>query len=70
LRNGKKFAIFQPSSAERLDIGIKLPGVSAAGRFEEAGAWNSMVTHRVRTATPAQIDTELIAWLKKAYEAS
>jgi len=70
LRNGKKFAIFQPSSAERLDIGIKLPGVSAAGRFEEADAWNRMVTHRVRTATPAQIDTELIAWLKKAYEAS
>jgi len=68
LRGGKKFAIVQPSAAERLDIGVKLPGVNAAGRFEEAGTWNSMVTHRVRIAKPGQIDSELISWLKKAYE--
>jgi len=70
LRGGKKFAIVQPSSAERLDIGLKLPGVSAVGRFEEAGTWNRMVTHRVRLATPGQIDSELISWLKTAYEAA
>ena len=70
LCGGKKFAIVQPASAERLDIGLKLPGVSAAGRFEDAGMWNSMVTHRARIATPGQIDSELISWLKKAYETS
>jgi hypothetical protein len=70
LRNGNKFAIVQPSSAERLDIGIKLKGVAAEGRFEEAGAWNAMVTHRVRITDPGQVDRELFEWLKKAYEAA
>jgi Domain of unknown function (DUF4287)/Domain of unknown function (DUF5655) len=69
LRNGKKFAIVQPSSAERLDIGIKLKGLTPKGRFEEAGAWNAMVTHRVRISDPDQVDNDLFAWLKKAYDA-
>ncbi len=70
LRDGKKFAIIQPSSAERLDIGIKLKGIEPAGRFEGAGTWNTMVTHRIRITDPAQVDPELFAWLKKAYEAA
>jgi hypothetical protein len=28
-----------------------------------------MVTHRVRVAHPKEIDVELLAWLKNAYEA-
>ncbi len=70
LRNGKKFAIVQPSTAERLDVGIKLKGITPEGRFEEAGAWNAMVTHRVRIADPIQIDQELFKWFKKAYDAA
>ncbi len=70
LRDGKKFAIVQPSSAERLDIGIKLKGIEPAGRFEASGSWNAMVTHRVRITDPAQVDPELFEWLKKAYEAA
>jgi hypothetical protein len=70
LRDGKKFGIVQPSSAERLDIGIKLKGVEAAGRFEEAGTWNTMVTHRVRIGNPDQLDAELFSWLKRAYDAA
>jgi hypothetical protein len=68
LRNGKKFAIVQPSSAERLDIGIKLKGAAPSGKFEEAGVWNAMVTHRVRVIQPGQIDPEVISWLKRAYD--
>jgi hypothetical protein len=70
LRDGKKFGIIQPSSAERLDIGIKLKGFAADGRFEEAGTWNAMVTHRVRISDPGQIDQELFKWLKRAYDAA
>ena len=70
LRNGKKFGIVQPSAAERLDIGIKLKGVAPAGRFEAAGSWNAMVTHRVRISDPKQIDKEVLAWLKQAYDAA
>ena len=70
LRDGKKFAIVQPSSAERLDIGIKLKGIEPSGRLEASGSWNTMVTHRVRITDAEQIDPELFEWLKKAYEAA
>lgn len=69
-RAGKKFAILQPSSANRFDIGIKLKGVAPTERFEAAGSWNAMVTHRVRISDPEQVDDELLAWLKRAYDAA
>jgi hypothetical protein len=70
LRKGKKFAILQPSSSDRLDIGIKLKGVPTVERFESAGSWNAMVTHRVRIQKPTQIDREVFAWLRRAYDAA
>jgi Domain of unknown function (DUF4287)/Domain of unknown function (DUF5655) len=69
LRDGRKFAILQPST-ERFDIGIKLKGVKPAGRLEEGSEWNSMVTHRVRISDPKQIDSEVLGWLKQAYTAA
>jgi hypothetical protein len=70
LRGSAKFAIIQASSAEHLDLGIKLKGVEPAGRLAAAGSWNSMVTHRVRISDPAQIDAELVDWLRQAYAAA
>lgn len=70
LRNGKKFGIVMPSSAERLDIGIKFKGVAITDRLEASGTWHNMVTHRVRITDPKQIDKELLAWLKQAYGAA
>jgi predicted transport protein len=69
LRRSKKFAIVQ-TTADRLDIGIKLKGVAPTKRFEAAGSWNAMVTHRVRISDPKQIDKDVLAWLKRAYEAA
>jgi hypothetical protein len=68
LRDGKKFGIVQPSG-ERLDVGIKLKGVEANGRFEAAEKWNAMVTHRVQIADPKALDAEVLKWLKQAYAA-
>jgi Domain of unknown function (DUF4287)/Domain of unknown function (DUF5655) len=70
LRAGKKFAILQPSSTKRLDIGIKLKGVAADEQFESARNWNAMVTHRVRVSAPNQIDRKVVFWLKRAYDAA
>jgi len=69
-RRGKKFAILQPSTADRFDIGIKLKGAASSGRFEEAGSWNPMVTHRVQVTDPMQIDDELMEWLRRSYDAA
>ena len=67
LRQGKKFAIIQVTS-DRLDIGIKLKDAKTTARFEAAGAWNEMVTHRVRIRDPKQIDAEVFTWLKMAFD--
>lgn len=67
LRNGRKFGILAIST-RRLDIGLKLKGTPAAGRFEDAARWNSMVTHRVRITSPEEIDREILSRLREAYE--
>jgi len=68
-RGNKKFAIVQ-TTADRLDIGIKLRGVAPTRRLEAAGSWNAMVTHRVRIRDPKEINKEIPAWLKQAYDAA
>lgn len=69
LRGDKKFGLLAVT-AQRLDVGLKLKGVPPAGRLEAAGDWNAMVTHRVRVADPRELDAELLAWLKQAYQAA
>jgi predicted transport protein len=70
LRRKKQFACFQPSTATRMDVGINLKGVEPTKRLELSGSFNSMVSHRVRVTSKAEIDKELIGWLRKAYDAS
>ncbi|MBV9511256.1 MAG: DUF4287 domain-containing protein [Caulobacteraceae bacterium] len=66
VKGGKKFAIVQ-AAGERMDIGVKLKGLAPTDRLEDAGAWNTMVTHRVRITDEARLDEEVLEWLKQAY---
>jgi len=68
LRRSKQFALIQPSTATRLDIGINLKGKPTTKRLEASGSFNAMVTHRVRVASLAEADKELISWLREAYD--
>ena len=70
LRRSKQFALIQPSTKTRLDVGLNLKGVPSAGRLEASGSFSSMCTHRVRLEAPSQINSELIGWLKDAYAKS
>lgn len=70
LRRSKQFGLIQPSTATRLDVGLVLKGVAAKGRLEDGSKWNAMCTHRVRVSSLAEIDKELVAWLKQAYSAA
>lgn len=67
LKGSGKFAIVQVT-AGRLELGLKLPGVDGADALEASGSWNSMVTHRVRLADPADLTAEVLDWLRRAYE--
>ena len=68
LRRRKQFAMIQPSGAGRIDIGLILKEVPAGGRLEPAGGFNALFTHRVRLAGPDGLDSELIGWLRSAYD--
>ncbi len=70
LRRSKQFGLIQPSTADRIDVGLNLKGVAPAGRLEASGSFNAMVSHRVRLAKGAMVDDELKRWLKKAYDAA
>jgi len=67
LRRSKQFGLLQPAAA-RLDVGINLKGVAATARLETSGSFNTMVSHRVRVGARAEVDAELIGWLREAYE--
>ena len=67
LRRAKQFALIQPATNSRIDLGLQLKGVAIAGRLEK---WpNPMCSHRVRLESPSQVDRELVAWMKRAYDA-
>jgi hypothetical protein len=70
VRRAKQFALIQPSTATRLDLGVNLKGVAPAGRLEVSGSFNSMVSHRVRLQAPGDVDADVVAWLRAAYEAA
>ena len=68
LRRSKQFALVQPSTETRLDIGLNLKGVVPVGRLEASGTWNGMVSHRVRITSIADFNVEVKVWLKQAYD--
>ncbi len=70
LRRNKQFALIQPTTKTRVDVGINLKGVTPAGKLEASGSFNAMVSHRVRVETANDVDKDLIGWLKQAYEQS
>ncbi len=68
LRRNKQFGLVQPSTRTRVDLGLKLKGVEPQGRLEASGSFNAMVSHRVRLQNLDEMDDEVVAWLKAAYE--
>jgi predicted transport protein len=70
LRRKKQFALIQPSTKSRLDVGINLKGVTPEGRLEASGSFNTMCSHRVRIEEASQVNQQLIDWLREAYEAA
>jgi len=63
----KQFALIQPSTKTRIDLGLKIKDKPTTDRLENSGPFGSMCTHRVKLSEVSQIDGELREWLKEAY---
>lgn len=68
MRRKKQFAILQPATKTRFEIGINLKGKKAQGKLEAIKSANSMCSHRINLSGPEDIDPEVIHWLKAAYD--
>ncbi len=64
-RQAKQFALIEPSTKIRVDVGINLAEVHPTDRLRVA---KGMGTHRVGVLTSDDVDDELMAWLRQEYE--
>lgn len=68
LRRSKQFALIQPSTKTRVDLGLNIKDMEPTEKLEASGSFNAMVSHRVRLTDVSQVDDEVKAWLQAAYD--
>lgn len=65
----RQFAALQPSTSDRVDLGLVLPGVRARGRLEATTTvGGGRVTHRIALRARKDVDAFVRRWLKEAYD--
>lgn len=70
IRRSKQFAIFKPSTKDRLDVGLVMKGEPETDRLQSGKQFSGMMTHCVAVHSISDIDNELKSWLKQAYESA
>jgi hypothetical protein len=66
----RQFLLIQPATKSRIDLGFKLKDKPITDRLENSGPFGTMCTHRVRISSMDEVDNELKAWIKEAYDQS
>lgn len=69
LRRSKQFAMLGPATNTRFEVGLNMKGVAPTARLEEQPP-KSMCQYKVKLTDAAQVDAELIAWIRTAYDAA
>ena len=67
LRRKKQFAMLGPKTNTRFEVGINIKGLKKSSRLLEQPS-GSMCNYIIPLTDPKEVDAELIAWLKSAYE--
>ncbi|TFD47323.1 DUF4287 domain-containing protein [Cryobacterium frigoriphilum] len=65
LRRHKQFALIEAPSAKRLQLGVNLGDTPPTERLLLTGG---MCTHKVSVTALSEVDAELLAWLRAAYD--
>jgi predicted transport protein len=68
LRREKQFAILQPATKTRFEIGLNIKGQQSNGKLEIISSSNAMCSHKINQQTNEDIDKEVIKWIKTAYK--
>jgi len=64
----RQFALIKPATKTRIDLGLKLKDKQITNRLENSGPFGTMCTHRVQLTSVNDVNSELVSWLKEAYE--
>lgn len=68
-RRKKQFAMIGPATNTRVEVGLNMKGVEATDRLQQLPA-GQMCNYKVKLTDAKEVDAELIAWIKTAYEAA
>ncbi len=68
-RRKKQFAMIGPATKTRVEVGLNMKGVKATDRLQELPA-GQMCKYKVKLTDKKEVNAELIAWIKTAYEAA
>lgn len=63
----RTFASLKPTTKSRVDLGLRLDGLSPEGRLRAARDIGP-ATLRIPLTEPADVDDEVLGWLRRAYE--
>jgi predicted transport protein len=66
----RQFVLIKPATKTRIDLGFKLKDKPTTNRLENSGPFGTMCTHRVKISDMQEVDNQLKAWIKEAYEKS
>jgi len=68
LRRKKQFALLQPATKTRFEIGLIIKGQDAKGILEVIPAANAMCSHKINIESEQDITSEVLNWIKVAYD--
>jgi hypothetical protein len=69
LRRKKQFAMIGPATNTRVEVGINMKNLEANDRLIEMPA-GSMCNFKVKVTDTGEVNNELIAWIKQAYDSA
>lgn len=69
LRRKKQFATLGPATKTRFEVGLNMKGVPATDRLLALPP-GGMCQYKVNVTDPAEVDAELLAWIRTAYDAA
>ena len=70
LRTKKQFAILKPATKSRFEIGLIIKDQKPEGLLKEIKTSNSMCSHKIDLTSLDDINSEVLSWIKIAYERS
>ncbi len=69
LRRKRQFAMIGPAAKSRVEVGLNMKGIRATPRLIQLPS-GGMCQYKVDLGSDADVDKELIAWIRQAYDGS